>query len=144
MPSSPLLPIRKLAVGFVTSLLALAARKLGADIGPDLLNQAAVVIVGYAAAYAVKDPRVKAAKDEIDHSALAKALVEDPRVREAAEALYASAVAERIKEAVSEELARLGFKTAALTPRAATPAPVSQYSTPPVDSAHTVTPPAGR
>ncbi len=109
-------PIRKLAVGALASLLALGASALGLHVGPDIVNEAAVSLIGLAAAWAVKDPRVKAVETKLDHSELLNELTNDPRVREAAQDLYESTIAERIKQAVADEMGRLGFPD--LTPAA--------------------------
>lgn len=52
------LPIQKVAAAFVAAGLALVARVAGVDLGPDLVNEAALAAVMLAAAYLKRDPRV--------------------------------------------------------------------------------------
>ncbi len=54
-----LLPLRKVGIALVTSLLAWIALQAGVDLGPDEVNEAATGIVGLVTAYLVPDPRVK-------------------------------------------------------------------------------------
>lgn len=51
-------PIRKLIAVFVGSGLALIAKTAGVDLGPELLNESAVVVAGLLLGYVVKDPQV--------------------------------------------------------------------------------------
>lgn len=68
-------PIRKIVVGFITSVVILAARKYAhLDLGSENVADAVNLAVGYAAAYAVRDPRVSHAVQVIDHSAVARDL----------------------------------------------------------------------
>lgn len=55
------LPIKKVVAAFVAAGLAYVARRAGVDLGDAEINEAAVALVGIAAAYLVRDPRVKPA-----------------------------------------------------------------------------------
>ena len=54
------LPIKKVVAAFVAAGISLAARAAGVDLGPELVNQAAMAVVTVGAAYVVRDPRVRA------------------------------------------------------------------------------------
>ena len=70
-------PIRKVAVGFAASAVVYGAhRLLHVDLAPEAVEEALIPVVGFLASWAVKDPRVKAAADELEDSVLA-AQIED-------------------------------------------------------------------
>lgn len=54
------LPIRKVAAAGAAFGITLALRALHVDLGPELVNEAAMGLVTVATAYLVKDPRVQA------------------------------------------------------------------------------------
>lgn len=61
-PAPDLLPIRKIVAVVIGAALARAAQALGIDLGPDLVNDAAMVLAGAALGYATRDVRVRPVK----------------------------------------------------------------------------------
>lgn len=53
------LPIKKVGGAILGAALAWVALRLGVDLGPDALNEAATAVVGLLVAYFVRDPRVR-------------------------------------------------------------------------------------
>jgi hypothetical protein len=64
--ASKYLPIRKVALGFVASGVVYLAKRIGLDVGPSEVNDLLEPVIGFAVAFAVKDPQVKTALDAVD------------------------------------------------------------------------------
>lgn len=64
------LPVRKVAVGLIAAVLFWVAQRLGLDLGPDAVNEAAQAIIGFVVAYLVpvaeKVPAVEEAVVEVE------------------------------------------------------------------------------
>lgn len=93
-----LLPIRKVAVGLVAALLAVGARKvLHIDLGDDVLNGAAENVVGFAAAWAVNDPRVKAIEAKVE------TVIATPDVQAVVSSPIAALVAAQVEQSLASD-----------------------------------------
>lgn len=52
------LPIRKIAVAALAALITYVVQRVGLDLGPAAVEQAAAAVVGLVAGYLTPDPRV--------------------------------------------------------------------------------------
>lgn len=63
------IPIRKVALAALAFAITFALRAIGVDLGPELVNELALGAITLGTAFAVKDPRVKAAVEVVEHVA---------------------------------------------------------------------------